>query len=384
MPHIGLRTSVALCLCAALFNAVPAATRAMPEARPGLRLELEAPDAGARDMVARIRSRLTSAGVVITDSPRVPVVRGRAVCTSHDQAEVSPYGARTFTMHSIELELQNLHIEDAIGNQIAAMGTFRGFEQNEIPGRAAAGAVAAIVADLDAAGFFARAAEAAQPVPPPEEPSAQPAPPPAAPNQDPAGSVQVPAHAAPSLPGTEKPDPSPDAPALAGEGQETAALPDADTGADSVRVVPGAVTTIVKTPGRDAGKPEEPAAGITEPGEPCTCIVIDATALDTVPRLRLQHVYAADDSVVFGPAQNPGYNPLVYFETREALQRSEFAADAVRPLTVAATAVNPQGHLIVSAADARRMREANRGAAGKIFTEGRMFVITGDSQNNPP
>lgn len=383
MKHTASRTLASLGLCAVLFVLEPAATRAAPEAQRGLRLEIEAPDVEARDIVARIRSRLSSAGLVITESPRVPVVRGRSVCTSRDQSRVSPYGARTFTMHSIELELQDLHIQDAIGNQIAALGTFRGFEQNEIVGRATAGAVAAIVAELDQSGFFRRAVDAAQPVPPPVKTAAQIAPAPAVPNPVPAETDKAPADvaAAPRAPENEKqptrPDHSSSAPDMTGAVQVFDAPSDSDTGTAPVRVVPGEVTTIVKTPGQEAWKPEVSAAGVSGSGKPCTCIVIDATALDTVPRLRLQHVYSEDDSVVFGPVQNTGYNPLVYFETVEAMRRSEFAADADRPLTIRATAVNPQDHLIISDADAKRMRAANRAASGKIFNDCRIFVITG-------
>jgi len=100
-------------------------------------------------------------------------------------------------------------------------------------------------------------------------------------------------------------------------------------------------------------------------------IIIDAQKIKVVRELRLQRIYSEGGSLVFGGKQNPNFNPLLHFESKEDIPLSDFKVEAKKPITIEAIRLTAEGHIVVSNQDADEILIANKWRGGKIFSEGR-------------
>lgn len=341
-----------------------------------IRMEIQADNEDAEEVANQIHNALMDKGVVITKSKRDPVVEGRVVVESHDKNKVNPYGIREFFQHDVALALKNLKIKDTLGTTlVASYQSFSGFGSHEMKSQAFAGAAEQIVKKLKETEFLSKAAQVAR-------------------RQD----VIIKTNRESNRKEVEKKIcdvlndfmiPVVEELQLTRNELKTAIKSLAERKAKMIEARSEAVyingseldKIILDHNLRKASYKyyefEEQLNYNKNLYKEKTGIIIEAQRIKGLPRLRLQKIYSEGGDLVFGGKRNPNFNPILHFPSKEKLLVSDFKIEAKNPIIIQATRVRDGGHIVVSERDARKMLLANKWGGGSIFSEGRIFVLTG-------
>ena len=342
-----------------------------------IRMGIQADNEDAREVVNQIQNALMEKEIVIAKGTRDPVVEGKVVVETHEKNKVNPFGIREFTLHDVVLVLKGLKIKDSLGTALDSYQSFNGFGSHEIKSQAFADAAEQIVKQLKEKDFLTQAAKVAR-------------------RQDifiktagKANREEIKKEIYDTVNNFMN--------SLVKEIQlKRGELDDLKTRiknlaemkakkfnvASNVYINESELNKIIRdyTPKpikanykevKDQSKYIKPIL------EKVTGVIIDAKKMERLCKLRLQKIYSKEGTLVFGGKRNPDFNPLLYFESKDALLLSDFRVEAKNPITAQAIGLTGDGHIIVSDNDADRILLANKWGDGKIFTEGRIFVLTG-------
>jgi len=342
-----------------------------------IRMAIRADNGDAKEVVNQIHNALMGKGIVITKSKRDPVVEGRVVVESREKNKVNPFGVREFTQHDVVLALKSLEIKDTLGTILASYQSFSGFGSHEMESQAFADAAEQIVEKLEETDFLSKAAKVARRQDIIIKTSSQS-------NKkevekeicDILNNFMIPVVEELQLTRNELKT------SIESLAKKKAKMFNAtyDTvyinGSELDKIILDHNLRPMKASYKYYEFKEQPNYNKTLYKEK-TGIIIEAQRIRGLPRLRLQRIYSEGGALVFGGKRNPNFNPLLHFESKENLLISDFKVEAKNPITVQATRITDGGHIVVSERDANEILLANKWGGGKIFSEGRIFVLTG-------
>ncbi len=342
-----------------------------------IRMDIKAENADAREVINQLQNILVKRGIVITRNKRDPKIEGNVVVSDHEEKKVNPYDTGELTIHEISLSLKGLKIKDITGSVLASYKTFTGFESHEIKDLAFSDAARQIIAQILETDFLHQVLNSARRQDLIIATSAQE-------NEDILRQKIFEVLNDYMSPITEELK-------VTGKELKSAIRKLAEEMAKQKKSTPEKIhvnsAELQKIIAAYASQPvpeqdmlcELKSEAITLDGSSknITGIIVKASDLNNFRRMRLQRIYTEDGCLVFGGRRNPDLNPLIYFDSHDSLIHSDFKVEVQKPLMVKALGLTKKGHIIISSTDADRILLADHQLQGKIFSEGRIFVLTG-------
>jgi len=352
-----------------------AATRNIDtEAYFRLRMGISAENGNAGEVINQLQKALMLKGIILSGNTRDPRIGGRVIVEAHDRKKINPYGSGEFTLHEVSLVLEGLNITDSMGTTLASYESFSGFGSHENERRAFKEASSAIIEKVQKTDFLVRAVKTARRRDIIIQKAAVKS------NEDLERHIvaQLSDFLTPLLHELQITQ-SEIRDVL--KGLASAKIKQSTDQAATIHITSAEIEKIVNS---YTAEPEDRMLELSpedtedrESYKDITGVIIEASHITAFARLRLQNIYTQDGRLVFGGTRNPDFNPLIYFKTRDMLLTSDFRVEVKNPLTIKAVGATDQGHIIIELQDARRMLLADKWTDGRIFSEGRIFVVTG-------
>jgi len=342
-----------------------------------IRMAIQADNGDAQEVVNQIHNTLMEKGIVISKNKKDPVVEGRVVVESREKNKVNPYGIREFTQHAVVLVLKSLKIKDSLGTILASYQSFSGFGSHEMESQSFTDAAEQIVEQLKETNFVSKAAKVARRQDIIIKTSSQ------------SNKKEVEKEICDVLnnfmiPVVEELQLTRNELKTAIESLAKKKAKKLNATYDTVYINGSELDKIIVDHNLRPMKASYKYYEFKEQSKynknlykEKTGIIIEAQRIKGLPRLRLQRIYSEGGALVFGGKRNPNFNPLLHFESKENLLTSDYKVEAKNPIIVQATRITDGGHIVVSERDANEILLANKWGGRKIFSEGRIFVLTG-------